>query len=238
MLSNLLNTLRLEPDLSAGPVSHPTSRPRPTSYNATTLHSGENILRKLTLTTAAFALLFVGAVAHAQTLDAAFGFGGLTAPSATISHGLNFPSLRGGAYPVFSADFLLRHRIGLEGEIAWRASQNNYGNLPYRPIFWAFNGIWAPRLSKYFTAELVGGIGGEDLRFYGIPNFSQLGGYTTYTSSNHFMEDFGGGLRAYIWHDVFLRPEARLYLVHNNVEFSSGRSARYGISLGYSFGGK
>ena len=35
-----------------------------------------------------------------------------------------------------------------------------------------------------------------------------------------------------------LRDEVRLYLIHNNVEFSSGYATRYGISLGYSFGGR
>ena len=196
-------------------------------------------MKKLTLVIVVFALCFSGAVAHAQQFDAAFGLGSLTAPSATTSNGLLFPSLKGGAYPVFSADFLLRHRIGVEGELAWKASQSNYGgNQPYRPLFWAFNGIWAPRLTKYFTAEVVAGVGGEDIRFYGITNCNYVVGCTNYSSSNHFMGDFGGGLRAYLWHDLFIRPEVRLYLVNNNVEFSSGRSARYGVSLGYSFGGK
>lgn len=196
-------------------------------------------MKQLTWITVVFALCFVGAVAHAQQIDAAFGLGGLTAPSATVSNGLLFPSERGGAYPVFSADFLLRHRIGVEGEMAWRASQNNYGgNQPYRPIFWAFNGIWAPKLSKYFTAEVVAGIGGEDIRFYGITNCTYFAGCTNYSSSNHFMGDFGGGLRAYLWHGVFIRPEARVYLINNNAEFSSNHAARYGVSLGYSFGGK
>jgi len=196
-------------------------------------------LKKLTLFTTLLVLCAFGAAAQAQQLDAAFGLGTLTAPSATTSNGLRYPSLTGGAYPVFSADFLLKHRIGVEGELAWRASQSNYGgNQPYRPLFYAFNAIWAPRLSKYFTAEVVAGIGGEDLRFYGYTNCTYFGGCTNYTSSNHFMGDFGGGIRAYIWHSLFIRPEARVYLVNNNQEFSSGRSARYGVSLGYSFGGK
>jgi hypothetical protein len=196
-------------------------------------------LKKLTLITAAFALCLIGAVAHAQQLDAAFGLSSLTAPAPTISDGLLYPSLRGGAYPVFSADFLLHHRFGVEGEIAWRAAQNNYGgNQPYRPIFYAFNAIWAPRISKYFTAEVMGGLGGEDIRFYGIVNCTYFAGCTNYSSSNHFMGDFGGGLRAYVWHNMFVRPEARLYIIHNNAEFSSSYAARYGVSLGYSFGGR
>ncbi len=30
------------------------------------------------------------------------------------------------------------------------------------------------------------------------------------------MGDFGGGIRAYIWHNVFIRPEVRVYLINNN----------------------
>ena len=75
-------------------------------------------------------------------------------------------------------------------------------------------------------------------RFYGYTNCNAFFGCTTYTSSNHFMGDFGGGIRAYIWHSAFLRPEVRLYLINNNAEFSSSRVVRYGLTLGYSFGGR
>jgi hypothetical protein len=200
---------------------------------------GENTLKKLTCIIALFVLCSFGALAHGQQFDAAVGLSTLSAPSATTSNGLLFPSLTGGAYPDFSADFLLKHHLGVEGEISWRAAQSNYGgNQPFRPIFYAFNAIWAPRISKNLTAEVLAGVGGEDLRFYGIVNCNYVVGCTNYTSSNHFMGDFGGGIRAYVWHNMFIRPEARIYLVNNNQEFSSGRSARYGISLGYSFGGR
>ena len=48
------------------------------------------------------------------------------------------------------------------------------------------------------------------------------------------MGDFGGGIRAYFWRNAFIRPEVRLYLINNNVEFSSSYATRYSISLGYS----
>ena len=194
-------------------------------------------MKKLTLMMAVFALCFLAAAAWAQQLDFGFGYGTTSAPAATTSNGLLFPSLKGGGYPSFSADFLLKRRIGLEGEMSWRAHENLYGgNQPFRPLYWAFNAIWAPKLSKNFTAEVLGGIGAEDLRFYGIVSCSYYVGCTNYASSNHFMGDFGGGLRAYVWHDMFIRPEVRVYLINNNQEFSSGRVARYGATLGYSFG--
>ena len=180
--------------------------------------------------------LFLATAAFAQ-FDAAFGVSTIKSSSATTSGGLLFPSISGGTYPGFSADFLIHHHFGVEGELYWRASQNLYGGYqPYRPLFYAFNGIWAPKLTKNISAELMAGVGGEDVRFYGYTNCSSFFGCTTYTSSNHFMGDFGGGIRAYLWHDLFIRPEARVYLVNNNAEFSSGTIVRLGASIGYSFG--
>jgi hypothetical protein len=203
----------------------------------------EKNLKKLTLIAALFVfcvLCLFERTASAQQIDAAFGFGSLSSAAGKTSAGLFFPSAGGGGYPSFSADFLLKKRLGIEGDLFWRASQNLYGGFqPYRPIFYSFNAIWAPKLAKPITAELLAGIGGEDLRFYTpVGNCNFLTGCTNYVSSNHFMGDFGGGIRAYFWRNAFIRPEARFYLIHNNVEFSSGYATRYGVSLGYSFGGR
>ncbi|MGA8152025.1 MAG: hypothetical protein WB952_13820 [Terriglobales bacterium] len=196
-------------------------------------------MKNLTLLSVSVVFCLVGSNALAQQLDVGFGISTTSSASGTTTNGLFFPSDRGGTYPGFSADFMVHHRLGVEGELFWRASQGLYGGYqPYRPVFYAFNAMWAPQLTKNLTAELVGGIGGEDLRFYGFTNCSAFFGCTTYTSSNHFMGDFGGGIRAYVWHSAFVRPEVRLYLINNNAEFSSGRVVRYGVTLGYSFGGR
>jgi hypothetical protein len=197
-------------------------------------------LKKLTLIAVLFAFCFFEGTAHGQQIDAAFGFGTVTSAAGKTTNGFFYPSMGGGGYPSFSADFLLVHRIGIEGDISWRASQNLYGAYqPYRPILYTFNAIWAPKLAKPITAELLAGIGGEDIRFY-TPYLtcSYVSGCTNYLSSNHFLGDFGGGIRAYFWHNAFIRPEVRLYLINNNNEFSSGVATRYSISLGYSFGGR
>ncbi len=200
-------------------------------------NSLEKNLKKLSLIAMLFVLGLIETPAYGQQIDAAFGVGTLSSAAGKTSGGLFFPTVGGGAYPTFSADFLLRHHWGVEGEVSWRASQNLYGgSQPYRPLFYAFNAIWVPRISKHVSAELMAGIGGEDLRFYTGNYNCGFFGCTTYVSANHFMGDFGGGIRAYFWHNAFIRPEARVYLVNNNQEFSSGQSVRYGISLGYSFG--
>jgi len=194
-------------------------------------------LRKLSLVAGlVFPFLILGTV-QAQQFDAAFGVGTLIAPSATSATGNHQQvSLTGGAYPVFSADILLKRQFGISGELAWRASQNLYaGFQPYRPLFYDFNGIYAPKLGKHAAAEVSGGIGWESLRFY--QGFTSCGAIscTDFVSSNHFMGHFGAGLRYYFHGHFFVRPEADLYLINNNQEFSSSRAGRFGVSLGYTF---
>ena len=110
---------------------------------------------------------------------------------------------------------------------------------PYRPLFYDFGGIWAPQIGKHVGAELTAGIGAESLRFYTNQfNCNFVSGCTNYTSSNHFMGAFGGGLKFYPLHNFFVRPEARLYLIHNNIEFAGSHAVRAGVSIGYTFGGE
>jgi hypothetical protein len=194
-------------------------------------------LRKLSLMAVLVLPFLVHSNVHAQQFDVAFGVGTLTAPSASSATGSHAPvSLTGGAYPVFSADLLLKRQFGVSGELAWRASQNLYGGFqPYRPLFYDFNGIYAPKLGKHAAAELSAGIGWESLRFY--QGFTSCGAIscTDFVSSNHFMGHFGAGLRYYFRGHFFVRPEADVYVINNNQEFSSPRATRFGVSLGYTF---
>ena len=44
---------------------------------------------------------------------------------------------------------------------------NLYGGFqPERPLFYDFNGIYAPKLGKHAAAEVMAGIGWESIRFY------------------------------------------------------------------------
>jgi hypothetical protein len=194
-------------------------------------------LRKLSFIAVLFLPFFIQGTVQAQQFDVAFGVGTLTAPSAASASGNHAPvSITGGAYPVFSADLLLKRQFGVSGELAWRASQNLYaGFQPYRPLFYDFNGIYVPKLGKHAAGELSAGIGWESLRFY--QGFTSCGALTCtdFVSSNHFMGHFGAGLRYYFHGHFFVRPEADLYLINNNQEFSSPRATRFGVSLGYTF---
>ena len=194
-------------------------------------------MRKFSLIVALVLPFLTHSAVHAQEFDAAIGAGTMIAPSASSASGNHAPvTLSGGTYPVFSADLLLKRRFGVNGELAWRASRNLYGGFqPERPLFYDINGIYAPKLGKQAAAELMAGVGWASIRFY--QGFTTCGAITCtdFVSSNHFMGHFGGGIRYYIHGHFFVRPEAHLYLIRNNLEFSSPVATRVGISLGYTF---
>jgi len=199
----------------------------------------KNVLRKLGLLFLGVTIALGGA-ASAQQIDFGFGVGTISAPSASTVPTLNQPpvSLKGGAYPSFSGDVLLFKHYGIGGNIAWRASQAAPpGAQPYRPILWDIDGMWVPPLGKHAAAEFSAGIGVESTRFYSnIVNCSYFS-CTNYTTSSHFLGQFGAGLKLYPHGGFFIKPEAHLYLVNNNVEYSSSHAVRYGGTIGYTFGG-
>ena len=204
-------------------------------------------MRRLSLLLTAFCMFFaVTSLAGAQQMDLAFGYGTVggnpvsDATPAEISAGTASPqSISGGGFPAFSGDFLFYKKyVGVGAEVAWRAHQNvDIFTQPYRPIFYDFNAVVAPPVGKRAQAEFQAGIGWESIRFY-TPFFTCSGSVfpscTDYSSSNHFMGHFAGGLRLYVTRNVFLRPEAHLYVIHNNVEFAGPRATRYAVSIGYS----
>jgi len=197
---------------------------------------------------AALFLLFTG-LAYSQEFDPAFGINGLTTTSAADADSNHTPqAVSGGVFPSFGADvlFLKFHRLqaGVISNVAWRGGQGNYlqdlygNNIPYRPIFYTFNGLVAAKVNKRITVEGYGGLGGESVRFYQGSFTCSFTGCTNYTSSNHFLGDIGGGVRLYVWNRLFVRPEAQVYFVRNNVEFSSAVATRAGVSIGYTFGNR
>jgi hypothetical protein len=178
--------------------------------------------------------------ASAQKVDLAFGISTVDAPGASSADNNHSPvSLTGGTYPGFSGDIQVWHHLGVGAEIFWKASQSDYANqgFNYRPIFYDINAVYSRRIVSHAALELVGGIGALSTRFY---TGTSCGIYscTNYQSSNHFDADFGAGIRLYAKGGFFIRPEARWYVVNNNLEFSSPWASRYGVSLGYTFGGR
>jgi hypothetical protein len=184
------------------------------------------------------ALFLLEGPAHGQQIDAALGVGTVTAASSASASGNHAPqTIGGGTYIGFSGDVLFKKSLGVGGEVAWRAHQNLYqGFQPFRPIFFDFNGVFAPQFGNRVGLNLMAGIGAETARFYQpVYNCTYFGGCTNYVSTNHFMGHFGGGVRFYPKGNFFISPEAHVYLVRNNQEFSSAYATRFDISIGYTF---
>jgi len=201
-------------------------------------------LRKFALPATLCCVLFVlGSYAHAQQFDVNFGGGTLLSPGNYNSSSLvNLVGPeKGGTYLNIGFDVIPFHRrLGFGFETAWRASQGAdiYGQ-PYRPILYDFNAMYQPRLGKSIGADFWAGIGAQSTRFYTAnpTSCSYFSGCTYYLSSNHFMEHLGAGVRYYVWHHVFVRPEIHYYHVQNNTnDFSSNNLFRVGASLGYTIG--
>jgi hypothetical protein len=191
-------------------------------------------LRKLSFLLVAFALILsLGSPAQAQQFDLSFGVSGLTGPPSTPT----VQTIGGGTYLSFGLDFLFYHNLGVGFNAAFRANENLYqGFQPFRPFFYDVDAVWGPPIGKRAQAELSAGIGAESIRFYTpFLTCGSFTGCTNFVSSNHFLGQFGAAFRLYVTPKVFIRPEAHLYLVHNNVEFSGSRATRYGVSIGYSF---
>jgi hypothetical protein len=200
-------------------------------------------LRKFALIPSVCSVLLFATFTHAQQIDFALG-GSTLMTSAPPNDTVNFhpPAEKNGIYVNLGGDYIrFKHRLGFNLETAWRYRQTNYeGYETYRPIFSDVNALFQPKVSKKISLDLFAGIGIASNRFNllascGIP------GCVNYTSSNHFMEDLGGGVRYYVWHrlpHIFVRPEAHYYHIQNNREFSSDNVFRVGASIGYTIRSK
>ncbi|MFZ0417931.1 MAG: outer membrane beta-barrel protein [Candidatus Sulfotelmatobacter sp.] len=197
-------------------------------------------MRKLALVAPLFAFLFLAQFASAQQGDVFFGGGTLLSSSATSG---SYPSEGGGLYINLGGDVIFLKHVGVNIETAWRATQGVYiqGIENYRPILTDFNLLYQPHLGKKAGLDLMAGIGSGDTRFY-APGASTPG-YANYVSTDHFMEHLGGGIRYYVYHHVFVRPEIHYYHIqsnsniNNNGAFNTDNVFRVSASVGYTFGG-
>ncbi|MFY9911856.1 MAG: outer membrane beta-barrel protein [Candidatus Sulfotelmatobacter sp.] len=200
-------------------------------------------MRKIASFAPLLIFLFIAPFASAQQLD--FFVGGGTLLSSSPTTGALFfqpPAEKGGTYINLGGDVVgFKRRLGFNIETAWKASQGIYSgeNETYRPILTDFNALFQPKFGKKLGLDLMGGIGVAATRFY-VPEITSCsyfsGGCINYTSSDHFMEHLGAGVRYYVWRHFFVRPEIHYYHIQNNIEFNSDSVFRVGASIGYTIG--
>ncbi len=188
-------------------------------------------------------LLLLANSARAQQVDILVGGSTLMASSPNNdSVAFRPPNERGGTFVSVGGNYIrFKHRLGFNVETAWRDKLAHYPdtNETYRPFFTDFNGLFQPKLKKKVGLDLFAGVGIATNRFT-LPDVTSCSiptsGCTFYTSSNHFLEDLGGGIRYYVWHrlpNIFVRPEVHYYHIQNNKEFSTPNVFRVGVSIGY-----
>ncbi len=188
-------------------------------------------------------------------LDAYFGVGTMTADSTnrsidTFGTGQIFPANTpgyyntpklGGAFGKAGASFLFGH-FGIGGEADWRFSQGAYAGLQYRPVFYDFYGIYRPTNKfKRVVPELIGGLGGVDVKFYypqsSCNAFTGCSSSSNFVdSSNHFQVRMGAGLEIYASSHIYFRPEIDAHYVTNFSQFGSNWVPEYSVAIGYRFG--
>jgi hypothetical protein len=197
------------------------------------------VLRKFALLTSVCAVLLFASFASAQQqVDIMVG-GSTLLPTARAGDLASFqpPQEKNGTYVSLGVDVVRPwHRLGLNIESSFRYRQADYyGNETYRPIFTDANLLFQPKLSKKVGLDFMGGFGIASNRFNLIASCNTAG-CINYTSSTHFLEHLGAGVRYRIWRSFFVRPEIHYYHVENNLGFNSNNVLRAGASVGYSFG--
>ena len=78
---------------------------------------------------------------------------------------------------------LLWHNLGFGADVNWRASQGagNYYNelgVNYRPVFYNFNAVYAPKIAPRVYLELVAGVGAMSTHLYECNECGISGGST------------------------------------------------------------
>jgi hypothetical protein len=200
-------------------------------------------LRKTALLAAVSGIIFLASFAQAQQADAMLGFGTLVAPSSSTCSTFSVSCVgaeKGGLYTTISGDVIFRKRIGFNFEANWRTKQGvDDADQLYRPILFDFNADYQPRITKKVGLDLLGGVGWQTTRFYGlVDTTSCLDFGSCYTSNNHFLVHGGVGLRYYAYGNLFIRPELHVYHILSNTDvFTNNNVIRVGASIGYTIGG-
>lgn len=162
-----------------------------------------------------------------------------------------------GFYMGFGGSLMLWKHLGLGANVSFQPGKETYATFPEvtylgeelqpayqdqtRVTFYSFDGIYEPVSSKKYALDILGGIGGANIKFYqnetitgslvGSANQSQYFG-----SSNHFQLHAGVGFTIFVNDHVFLRPEFDFHFVPNLVQFGRNIVTSEQINLGYSFG--
>jgi hypothetical protein len=193
---------------------------------------------------AVFFLVIFAAGTKAQIrFDGYFGMGtahaGSTHELIDVGTGtyLETPSMD-GVFGTFGVGVMFKPSFGVGGEVSMRFRQGDYAGFGYRPIFYDFNGIWTPNLSKRIVPEFQGGLGALNLRYYDPSSYYydyNTGNYSNFAgSSTHFQLHAAAGLRIFVTDRIFVRPQVDYHWAPHMTEFRGSSIPVYTIAIGFS----
>lgn len=160
----------------------------------------------------------------------------------------------------FGANLMLWKHFGVGMEAVLQPGKKNYANIPSelftssgvtqiiqaayplqtRVTFYDFNGIYQPVNTKRAALQLVGGVGGANVKSYIGTSTSSLLGSTNYgqylSSSNHFNLHAGVGVQIYLTDHVYVRPQFDVHYVPNFIQFGSNLVKQEMVWIGYTIG--
>jgi len=214
-----------------------------------------------------FLLLFCIQFAHAQSgFDINIGFGSsqdkslgsvdttTLLPCGPGSICANTPSLS-NFFLGFGGNLMLWKKFGVGADYVLQPAKQDYLvlqtasagaaipgiTLQTRVGFYDFNGIFQPINQKKVALQLIGGIGGANIKFYenqtssgsvlGNVNQSQF-----IQSANHFQVHGGVGVQFYLTDHIFVRPQFDIRYVTNFEQYGRNLVTSEMVWLGYSFG--
>jgi hypothetical protein len=152
---------------------------------------------------------------------------------------------------------MLWKHIGLGADVSFQPAKQTYASFPpvsylgeiiqpayqdqIRTTLYSFDAIYEPLSSKKYSLDILGGIGGANIKFYqnetitgaliGSSNQSQYFG-----SSNHFQIHAGVGVSIFVTEHIFIRPQFDFHYVPNLVQFGRDIVTSEQVNVGYSFG--
>jgi hypothetical protein len=159
------------------------------------------------------------------------------------------------------ANLMLWKHFGVGMEAVFQPSKQTYANIPAetltgssgvpqiiqpayplqtRVTFYDFNGIYQPVSTSRVNLQLIGGVGGTNVKSYlGTSTTSLLGStnYGSYLSSdNHFNLHAGVGIQIYLTDKVFIRPQFDMHYVPSFVQFGTNLVKQEMVWVGYTIG--
>ncbi len=155
----------------------------------------------------------------------------------------------GGFMMGFGANAMLWKKFGVGGEANFQATKPTYVNLTAvegyvqksRVTLYDFNGIYRPVDKEKASLELIGGIGGANIKFYQGVAAGSLNGNSAYSnyaigSANHFQIHAGVGVQLYVRGNFFIRPQFDFHYVPNFIQFGHNYVTQEMVWVGYSIG--